>query len=622
MSGRIVPTAHPDRQTCPPWLLWSLTVAVSIAVSIAVQAAFATRLESASGYLLGFCLGALAMIGLPSLSLRLLARVLLLVSALGLVRFGLISGSLATGGQGLLLWVVSGVFGLVLADRVGAAAEPALGTSDGSEPSPARPWSTLRSAGIVAGIVLLVALLLAPALLPYVGDAVEPGEGATLDPTVSDSSIVRATDALDMTSRPELTDEVVFTVETDRATFWRGQTFDVWDGSRWTRSDSRFTPLAGPDRPRLAPDDLGARGSDVVEQRFRLQAPYSDVVYAVPTAVEVQIDRPLRQRADGTLQSAPLGRGATYSVVSRRIPVTADQLRSVDGEIPAGIRAQYAQPPVATERVLAAATEVTAGATTQYDKVLALEAWMGDRVEYSLDAPLAPKGVDVVDHFLFDAEQGWCEQIASSLVVLARANGIPARLVTGYVPGDRDPVTGLFTVRERDAHAWAEVWFPEVGWVPFDPTADVPLAGDDRPEPTVGQWIREHLVVILLAAGAVALLAGPARLLVRRVRARRSDRPVGWAASADRQLDALGARVARPREEHETATAYADELARRYDDPRLAAVGRTIDDATFAAHPPPAERRAEADAVLDALAASPAPEPAEDGADPVPVGAG
>lgn len=622
MSGRVVPTAHADRQTCPPWLLWSLTVAVSISVSIAVQAAFATRLESTSGYVLGFCLGALAMIGLPSLSLRLLARVLLLVSALGLVRFGLISGSLATGGQGLLLWVVAGVFGLVLADRVGVAAEPALGGPDGRDASPVRPWSSLRSAGIVAGLVLLVALLLAPVLLPYVGNAVEPGEGATLDPMVSDSSIVRATDALDMTSRPELTDEVVFTVETDRATFWRGQTFDVWDGARWTRSDSRYTPLAGPDRPRLAPDDLGARGSDVVEQRFRLEAPYSDVVYAVPTAVEVQIDRPLRQRADGTLQSAPLGRGATYSVVSRRIPVTADQLRSVDGEIPAPIRAQYAQPPVATERVLAAAAEVTAGATTQYDKVLALEAWMGDRVEYSLDAPLAPRGVDVVDHFLFDAEQGWCEQIASSLVVLARANGIPARLVTGYVPGDRDPVTGLFTVRERDAHAWAEVWFPEVGWVPFDPTADVPLAGDDRPEPTVGQWIREHLVVILLVAGGVALLVGPARLLLRRARARRPVRPVGWAASADRRLDVLGGRVGRPREEHETATTYAAALARRYEDPRLAAVGRTIDDATFAAQPPPAEQRADADAVLDALDAAPAPEARSEPAEAVPAGSG
>ncbi|WP_421120883.1 transglutaminaseTgpA domain-containing protein [Aquihabitans daechungensis] len=617
MSGRIVPTPHADRASCPPWLMWSLTIAVGVVLAVAVQAAFATRLPPTSGHLLGFGLGLLAMIGLPSLSLRLLARVLLFVSALGLVRFSLISGSIATGGQGLLLWLVAAVFVLVLSDRVGTEADAPLG-GPGASVAP-RPWTTIRSAGAVAAVVLLAAVVLAPVLLPYVGNAVEPGEGATLDPTASESSILRATDSLDMTSRPELTDEVVFTVDTDRATFWRGQTFDVWDGSHWTRSDDRFVPLASLDTPQLADDDLGARGSDVVEQRFRLEAPYSDVVYAVPTAVQIDIDRPVRQRADGTLQSAPLGRGATYSVTSRRIPLSAERLRSVDGDIPESVRAQYAAAPVATERVLAAATEVTAGATTQYDKILALQAWMGDRVEYALDAPLAPRGVDVVDHFLFEAEQGWCEQIASSLVVLARANGIPARLVSGYVPGDQDPVTGQFTVRQRDAHAWAEVWFPEVGWVPFDPTADVPLAGDDRSEPTIGEWLQDHLVVIGLCVGAVVLLAGPVRLLLRRTRARRAARPVGWSAVADRRLDDLGARVGRRRGGHETASAYADVLAQRYGDERLVRAGRLIDDATYAQHPPDPVRQAEVDAVLAEVAARPVPDP-DDAA--VPAGAG
>jgi transglutaminase-like putative cysteine protease len=608
VSGLVVPTAHADRQSCPPWLKWSLTVAVSLALAVAVQSAFVERVGPASGFLLGFGVGVLAMIGLPSLSLRLLARVLLLISALGLVRFGLVSGSLATGGQALLAWLVAAVFVLVLAHRVGVEAARPLGAPRGGAPSPASPWATIRSGAVVAAIVLLAAIVLGPVLLPYVGDAVEPGRGATLDPTAGDSSILRSTDSLDMTSRPDLTDEVVFTVQTDRATFWRGQTFDVWDGSRWTRSDSGFVPLAGPDRPRLADDDLGARGSDVVEQRFRLEVPYSDILYAVPTAVEFQVDRPVRQRADGTLQSAPLGRGATYTVTSRRIPLTAERLRSVEGEIPAEVRRQYAQPPVATPRVLAAAEEATAGATTQYDRILAIEDWMAKRVEYSLDAPLAPKGVDVVDHFLFEAEQGWCEQIASSVVVLARAEGIPARLVTGYVPGDRDPVTGQFTVRERDAHAWAEVWFPEVGWVPFDPTADVPLAGEDRPEPTIGAWIADHLIVIGLVVAALVLLAGPTRRFVRRLRARRAERPVGWVAVADRRLDELGARAERLRAPHETATAYAAALAERYGDARLGAVGRAIDVATFASRPPDGDRQAEVDAILAELTAAPVPD--------------
>lgn len=611
----VVPRAHPDRIACPTWLLWSLTASVGLATAVAAQSALSDRLAASSGFLLGFGLGVLAMVGLPSISIRLLARVLVLLSALGLIRFGLITGSISTGGQGLLLWVVAAAFALVLSDRVSSQAEaPLRGVPPGA--GSGRAASSFRSAAVVAGLALLVAIVLTPLLLPYIGRSAEAGRGASLQSTESDSAIMRSTDSLDMTSRPDLTDEVVFTVDTDRATFWRGQTFDVWDGRRWTRSDERFLPLAGPDTPQLADDDLGARGSDVVEQRFKMMAPYNDVVYAAATAVDLDIDRPVRQRADGTLVSAPLGRGATYTVTSRREPLTPERLRTVQGDIPAAVRAQYAQPPVTTDRVRAAATEVTAGATNQYDQIIALQEWMGDRVEYSLDAPLAPEGVDVVDDFLFDAEQGWCEQIASSLVVLARANGIPARLVTGYVPGDYDPVTGIYTVREREAHAWAEVWFPEVGWVPFDPTADVPLAGNDRSDATVTEWLQDHVVVIGLVIGAIVLVVGPVRLLVRRLRTRRAARPVGWAGIADGRLDALGRRVDRGRRADETATAYARALAQRYREPGLADVGRIIDEATFAPRPPSGQRQEEADALLVRLASDPVPEQ-----EPVPVGA-
>ena len=606
MSSVVAPR-HADRVGCPPWLSWALALSVAVALGVAGQSAAQAQRSTGIWFAAGFAVGVLATVGLPSLSIRLVARVLLFISAIALVRFGIISGSIATGGQALLAWLVAAVFVLVLSDRVGTDASAPLGGAEPDDGSP-KAWATVRSGAVVAGLVLLAAIVLAPVLLPYVGQSVEPGEGANLDPLADDSSILRATDSLDMTDRPELTDEVVFTVDTDRATFWRGQTFDVWDGRRWTRRDGRFTPLASADTPRLADDDLSARGLDVVEQRFRIEASYADVLYAVPSAVRIQIDRPVRQRADGTLVSAPLGRGATYSITSRRMPLSAEALRAVEGDIPASIVAQYAQQPQTTDRVRAAAAEVTADATNQYDKMLALQAWMGDRVGYSLEAPLAPKDVDVVDHFLFEAEEGWCEQIASSLVVLARANGIPARLVTGYVPGDQDPVTGLFTVRQRDAHAWAEVWFPEVGWVPFDPTADVPLAGADRSQPTVSEWIQAHLVVLGLGIAAVVLLVGPVRLAIRRLQARRAARPVGWAAVASQGLEALGGRVARPRHPYETASAYGAVLAERYRDDRLAWVGRTLDDATYAADPPDPSVQAQVDGVLADLAAQPAPE--------------
>ena len=82
-------------------------------------------------------------------------------------------------------------------------------------------------------------------------------------------------------------------------------------------------------------------------------------------------------------------------------------------------------------------------------------------------------GRDTADEFWFDRKAGFCEHIASSFVILMRALDIPARLVTGYQGGDRNNVDGYWTVRQSDAHAWAEVWIAGRGWVRVDPTAAV-----------------------------------------------------------------------------------------------------------------------------------------------------
>jgi transglutaminase-like putative cysteine protease len=82
-------------------------------------------------------------------------------------------------------------------------------------------------------------------------------------------------------------------------------------------------------------------------------------------------------------------------------------------------------------------------------------------------------GQHSADEFWFDRKEGFCEHIASSFVILMRALGVPARIVTGYQGGERNPVDGFFTVRQRDAHAWTEVWLLDRGWVRVDPTSAV-----------------------------------------------------------------------------------------------------------------------------------------------------
>jgi protein-glutamine gamma-glutamyltransferase len=98
-------------------------------------------------------------------------------------------------------------------------------------------------------------------------------------------------------------------------------------------------------------------------------------------------------------------------------------------------------------------------------------------------------GANSADEFWFDRREGFCEHIASSFVILMRALGIPARIVTGYQGGERNPVDGYWIVRQSDAHAWAEVWIAGQGWVRVDPTAAVApgrIGGMERLQPRPG----------------------------------------------------------------------------------------------------------------------------------------
>jgi len=620
-GDRVRPTPHPDRIGLPSWLVISLAVASALGAGLVGALMAHRRFPPAVGFGAGSLVTLAAVVGLRSVSIRLVARVSLLVSAVLLVRFGLLAGSLVSGGQLLLAWLVAAAAVLVLSDRVGTEAAAALGPTDAAgsrgpvapaSATAAAPGPTARTTLVVAAVVVVLVVLATPWVLPHVGKPTQAGRGAEAEQSGATSSL-RASNQLDMTTRPDLTDEVMFTVEADRATFWRGETFDVWDGRTWTRRDGTVSSVPPGTQVRHSADDVGAGGSDVVRQRIRIETGYSDIVYAAASADRVEVDRPVGQRDDGTLVAAPLGQGTTYTAMSRRVPVTEAALRAANGSgagaVPASIMDRYAQPPRTSARVLAAARRATGGAATTYDRVLALEDWMGKRTTYSLDAPLAPKGVDVVDDFLFESRQGWCEQIASSLVVLARAEGIPARLVTGFVPGERDRLSGTFTVRARDAHAWAEVWFPRVGWVPFDPTADVPLAGADKPQQTLGGWLVDHAVVLLLGLTVLVLIVGPLRSLVRRTFRRRqaARRPVEWAAAADAALDALGARLDRPRLPGESASAYARVLADGYHDDRLLAVGLAVDDSLFAPDGPTDDVRSAVDATLAELGDQPVP---------------
>jgi transglutaminase-like putative cysteine protease len=262
---------------------------------------------------------------------------------------------------------------------------------------------------------------------------------------------------------------------------------------------------------------------------------------------------------DGTLVSPiGLGKGAIYTVESSLLTPKPDELRGtrdVSG-LTAKSQSEYTQLPHAYARAATLARSLTAGAGNTYDKVEALINWIGANTRYSTDIPPLPAGADSVNEFLFGNRVGFCEQISTSLAVMLRSLGIPAREVVGYVPDGYNPITDLYEVRAKDAHAWVQVWFPGYGWQSFDPTAAVPLAN-----PSPGQTALRDLGDTLshLPWGVIGALSVGIAGISLGIRWRRR-RPRTWVDAIVHHMDRAGARVHRPRRPAETLIEYAGTL--------------------------------------------------------------
>ncbi len=365
---------------------------------------------------------------------------------------------------------------------------------------------------------------------------------------------------LDLAVRGALGDQVVFRVRATLPGYFLGTTYDEWDGQSWKSSlGLRATRLTG-GAPFSIPLPAGSPAGAKDVQTFYVAQPMANLIFATAYPTQVWFpDKQLFIGDDGSIRTGvAMTPGAVYTVVSADDQATPAEMEAAPDAVDrSGMSSYLALPANRYGRVRALAESITARSRTPYAKVIALEDWMAAHVRYSTDIPPLPAGVDAVDQFLFGTRVGYCEQISTALAVMLRTLGIPTREAIGYVPGPYDPLTDLYEVQAKDAHAWVQVWFPGVGWQSFDPTADVPLAPPDPGAVLLAD--AGHLAAGLpwqLIAPLLAAIVGEESL--RRWRRRR---PRSWAERVARRLEIAGAKAGTPRLPADGLRSYTSKLA-------------------------------------------------------------
>jgi len=153
-----------------------------------------------------------------------------------------------------------------------------------------------------------------------------------------------------------------------------------------------------------------------------------------------------------------------------------EQLQTAGEEYPVWVTERYLQlPDTITQRTRQLARDLAEPYDNPYDKAAAVERYLRAEISYNERIPAPPPDVEKVDHILFTAKEGYCDYYASSMIVMLRSVGIPARMAAGYARGTFDSELNAFHVINADAHSWVEVYFPRYGWIEFEPTAAQPV---------------------------------------------------------------------------------------------------------------------------------------------------
>lgn len=280
--------------------------------------------------------------------------------------------------------------------------------------------------------------------------------------------------------------------------YWRGFVYHLYQDGGWYNTFPTNQEFEPAEQPLPLPHTDGRSAA-----RFTITTQIRQSLLYVP-AQPSWVSRPGEIRIS-TIPSGELDVAAWFAdpglAAGERFEAQAvlanpsiQDLQAAGDDYPDWVLETYLQlPEEFSPRVRALAEEITTGLDTPYQKTVAITNYLRREIEYANPLPeTPPREGDLLEWVLFDAQAAFCNYYATAEVVMLRAIGIPARMAVGFAQGEFDPETGSYTVRSRDAHAWPEVYFPEVGWIEFEPTGNqAALVRPNRPEalqdPALGQ---------------------------------------------------------------------------------------------------------------------------------------
>jgi transglutaminase-like putative cysteine protease len=298
-----------------------------------------------------------------------------------------------------------------------------------------------------------------------------------------------------------LSDLVMFEVETPDLPveekppryYWRGRTYDRFLNEQWYTS--------GTVREEYSPADTNPLQVDIqrrISAHFVFNTGKTNFSLLYSPAQPIWISRPgvtFAVPADAgkdivAWHAYPALRGGeTYQVDAILTTPNRLQLQEAGTLYPDWVTQKYLQlPRDFSPRIQELAKEITAEAQTPFEKVTLITRYLRENLVYSQTIPEPPRNKDSLEWVLFDFKQAYCVYYASAEVLMLRSIGIPARMAVGFTQGERDG--NKYVVRRLNSHAWPEVYFPDIGWVEFEPTAgqaplDRPLPPQDSLDPSL-----------------------------------------------------------------------------------------------------------------------------------------